>query len=248
MAEKLSPFLCQKAQLCGKFIGRSEGTENLGKVTHCVGNDNKSLEREYTRGKGESYDSVRFLEDKHGKRKGVDSMEIRQERKEDREAVFAVVEKAFANAPHTDHEEQFLVERLHESDAFIPELSLVAEREGKVVGYALFTKIKVDQWILLALAPLAVLPELQGKGIGAKLIQKGHEIAKKLDYLGCVVLGDERYYSRFSYHPASGFDIKPPFEVPDEKFMAVEFWEDSLASIYGTVEYAKEFFEESHPQ
>lgn len=61
------------------------------------------------------------------------NISIRQEKPQDEPVVFKVIEQAFKNAEFTDHHEQFLVGRLRNSEAFIPELSLVAEYENKVV-------------------------------------------------------------------------------------------------------------------
>ena len=122
----------------------------------------------------------------------------------------------------------------------MPELSLVAVKENKIVGYILFTKIKIGEYEELALAPLCVLPEYQKQGIGRKLIEEGHKIAKKLGYHFSVVLGSKNYYPKMGYVPAIQFGIKPTFDVPNENFMAIKL-NDFDKEIIGTVEYAKEF-------
>ena len=110
-------------------------------------------------------------------------MIIRQETKNDRTNVFNVIESAFKDAEFADNTEQFLVERLRKSVAFIPELSMVAEIDGKIVGHILLTKLKIKnkstEFDSLALAPVSVLPEFQGKGIGGKLILESHKKAKE---------------------------------------------------------------------
>ena len=165
---------------------------------------------------------------------------IRKENKNDYNEVYNVIKKAFETAEHSDGNEQDLVVILRKSEAFIPELSLVAVEENKIVGYILFTKIKIKDNIELALAPLAVLPEYQRKGIGKKLIETGHNIAKNLGYQYSIVLGSENYYSKMGYIPAIQYGIKAPFQVPDENFMAIKL-NDTNIEIKGTVEYAKEF-------
>lgn len=131
-------------------------------------------------------------------------MIIRQENKNDYEKVYNLVKLAFANATHSDGDEQNLVTRLRESEAFIPELSLVAEVEDEIVGHILFTKIKIgdSNTVGVALAPLAVKPQFQNRGIGGELIKEGHRIAKELGYGFSVVLGHDRYYPKFGYQPA----------------------------------------------
>ena len=165
---------------------------------------------------------------------------IRKENKNDYNEVYNVIKKAFETAEHSDGNEQDLVVILRKSEAFIPELSLVAVEENKIVGYILFTKIKIKDNIELALAPLAVLPEYQRKGIGKKLIETGHNIAKNLGYHYSIVLGSENYYSKMGYILAIQYGIKAPFQVPDENFMAIKL-NDTNIEIKGTVEYAKEF-------
>ena len=167
-------------------------------------------------------------------------VEIRQESQKDYEEVYRVVKTAFKMAEHSDGNEQDLVVALRNSDSFIPELSLIAVKEDKIIGYILFTKIKIGNYEELALAPLAVLPEYQKQGIGSMLIEQGHKIAKKLGYHYSIVLGSENYYPKFGYIPAIQCGIQAPFEVPNENFMAVKL-NNTDTEIKGIVQYAKEF-------
>ena len=100
-------------------------------------------------------------------------MEIRQERSDDYNAVFQVVTEAFSHAEHSDGNEQELVTLLRATPSYIPELSLVAVEDGKIVGHILFTKITIREYVELALAPLSVLPAYQRRGIGLALIREG---------------------------------------------------------------------------
>ena len=141
----------------------------------------------------------------------------------------------------------FLVEKLRKSEAFVPELSLVAEIENNIVGHILLTKIKIktsdDEITSLALAPVSVLPEFQGKGIGGKLIKEAHQRAKDLGYQSIILLGHENYYPRFGYKLAEEFGISLPFDVPKENCMAIELEPNALKNIRGEVVYPKEFYE-----
>lgn len=171
---------------------------------------------------------------------------IRQEEKKDYQQVFQLTEEAFKEMEHSDHQEQFLVEKLRKSQAFIPELSLVAEDEnGKIAGHILFTKIKIvndkESFDSLALAPVSVKPEFQNQGIGAKLILRGHRIAEELGYESVVLIGHEKYYPRFGYKKTSNFGISFPFDIPEENGMALELVKDGLKDKKGVVKYPKEF-------
>ncbi len=167
-------------------------------------------------------------------------LEIRQENKKDYDEVYSVIKTAFLTAEHSDGNEQDLVVNLRKSNNFIPELSLVAILDNKIVGYILFTKIKIGEYEEIALAPLGILPKYQRQGIGKKLIEKGHQIAKKLGYHYSIVLGSPNFYSKAGYIPASQYGIKAPFEVPNENFMAIKL-NDIDDKITGIVEYSKEF-------
>lgn len=174
-------------------------------------------------------------------------MILRQEKHEDCIEVHDLIVTAFSDMAESDHTEQFLVKRLQNSPDFIPELSIVAEIEDKIVGYILLSKIKVEnkdsEFSSLALAPVAVLKDFQNKGIGSALILYAHEKAKKLGFGSIILLGHENYYPKFGYQKASLFHIKLPFEVPDENCMAIELQENALKNVSGTVVYPKEFFE-----
>ena len=106
-------------------------------------------------------------------------MLIRKEEPKDYEIIYSVVKIAFGSAEHSDGNEQDLVNALRKGEAFIPDLSLVAEVDGKIVGHIMFTRAKVGEATVLVLAPLSVLPEYQRKGIGSSLIKEGHKIAKE---------------------------------------------------------------------
>ena len=167
-------------------------------------------------------------------------LEIRKENKNDYREVYNVIKKSFETAEHSDGNEQDLVVSLRNSDSFIPELSLVGIKDNRIVGYILFTKIKIEESIELALAPLAVLPDYQRQGIGRRMIEEGHKIAKKLGYHYSIVLGSEKYYPKFGYIPAIQYGIKANFKVPNKNFMAIKL-NDTHKEIKGVVEYAKEF-------
>lgn len=166
---------------------------------------------------------------------------IRQENKDDFTVVFEVNKIAFGQ----DNEAK-LVELLRQSNAFIPELSLVATWDNKIVGHILFTKINIvndekSETESLALAPMAVRPEFQHKGIGGQLIQRGLDKAKELHYKSVIVLGHEHYYPKFGFVPADTWNIKSPYVVPTNVFMALELVTDGLKNTHGLVKYPKEF-------
>lgn len=172
---------------------------------------------------------------------------LRQEDAKDFEDVFSVIDSAFRNEEYSDNKEQFLVEKLRNSDAFIPELSIVAVDNGEIVGHILLTKIQIKNetrtFDSLALAPVSVKPGYQKRGIGSQLIKEAHKVAMSLEYKSIVLLGHETYYPQFGYELASKYDIKIPFDAPDENCMVIELVEDGLKGVNGVVDYSQEFFE-----
>ena len=172
---------------------------------------------------------------------------IRQEKVDDRVSVNDVVKQAFANVENSDQTEAALVERLRKSKAFIPELSLVAWMEDKIVGHILLTKVvirsKVKMTDSLALAPVSVLPVYQGLGIGGSLIKEAHRIAINGGHESIVLIGHENYYPRFGYEPASRYQITFPFNVPDKNAMVMIFAKKASVNLKGIVEYPEAFFE-----
>lgn len=167
-------------------------------------------------------------------------MLIRQETLNDYKEVYELITEAFATAEHAVGNEPDLVVALRKGNAFIPELSLVAEIDKKLAGHILFTKAKVNNDNVLVLAPLSVKPHYQKQGVGTALIVEGHKVAKELGYEYSLVLGNETYYPRVGYVPAEQIGIEVPKDIPAKNFMAIKLQENAKM-ICGAVTYAKEF-------
>lgn len=173
---------------------------------------------------------------------------IRQELTDEYNKTEEVVKNAFLNEEYSDKKEHFLVNRIRKSDAFIPQLSLVAvNKENILVGHILLSKITIrddDKYVdSLALAPVSVIPEQQKKGIGGQLIHHALKKAKEIGYHSVIVLGHKDYYPKFGFKQAHLWNIHAPFEVPEEVFMALELTENSLDNVQGVVQYSKAFSE-----
>lgn len=166
------------------------------------------------------------------------NIQIRKENINDYEEIYSLVKVAFELEEHSDGDEQNLVNRLRNSDAYISELALVAELDGKIIGHIMFTIVHVEDAVALELGPLAVLPGFQGKGIGGMLIKTGHEIARKMGYEFIILVGHADYYPRFGYIPASTFGICSHFEIPQENHMAYNL-KGKDTRLEGVVKYPK---------
>ena len=174
-------------------------------------------------------------------------IKIRQEQENDFQAVREVVELAFRDVEDSDQSEPYLVERLRKTDAYIPELSLVAELNGEIIGHLMMSKVEIvseDQSVIsLGLAPVSVVPKYQRIGVGSALIREAHKRAGELGYKSAVLLGHKDYYPRFGYKRAIDFGIEFPFDVPSEYCMVVELAPEGLKNVDGMIKYAKPFME-----
>ncbi len=172
----------------------------------------------------------------------TEQLTIRQETSNDFKETFEVNHIAFGQ----DNEAK-LVDALRSNPTlFIPELSLVATVNNKIVGHILITKIIIKDNTRnlnesLGLAPMAVRPEFQKSGIGGQLIKQGLKVAAELGFKSVIVLGHKHYYPKFGFEPAEKWNIKAPFDVPSDVFMAIELVKDGLKNVSGTVIYPKEF-------
>ena len=144
----------------------------------------------------------------------VSGLQIRDERPEDRAAIYELTRVAFETMPFSGGDEQDLVDALRRNGALT--ISLFATRLNQIVGHIAFspTDSSTPDWY--SLGPVSVLPELQRKGIGKKLIGEGLDRLRSLGAVGCILVGDPRYYTKF------GFQLAPdsaPSRQPREYFM-----------------------------
>jgi putative acetyltransferase len=132
----------------------------------------------------------------------------------------------------------------------VPVLSLVALTRSddrgafSVAGHVLLSPVTIEgrgEPPGLGLAPLAVLPEHQRRGVGTLLVQAALSRARLLGLAYVVVLGHPRYYTRFGFVPASRLGLRYDQPVPDEAFMAIELREGGLAGVSGTLRYQPAF-------
>ena len=100
-------------------------------------------------------------------------------------------------------DEALIVSLSRHRSTFDPDLSLIAEDGGQIVGHALFSPLTIrllgESVRVVNLGPIAVDPNVQKKGIGAALIAEGHAVARAKGYSLSFLLGHPTYYPRFGY-------------------------------------------------
>ena len=175
-------------------------------------------------------------------------IEIRAERAEDAAAVRRVNELAFGQAG-----EAALVDALRA--AARPHVSLVAADGEQVVGHIFFSPVSLETeggpegaredspFAAMGLAPMAVLPEHQRRGVGSALVRAGLGECLRAGRDVVVVLGHPEYYPRFGFVPAAPLGLRCEYPVPDDTFMVVELRPGALAGRRGLVKYHPAFAE-----
>ncbi|MEK6755157.1 MAG: N-acetyltransferase [Bacteroidota bacterium] len=165
---------------------------------------------------------------------------VRREQPQDVPKIREVNKRAFGQ-----EQEASVVDKLRENCNSI--LSLVALAGNEVVGHILFSPTVIEgkngRLVGSCLAPLAVLPEYQRRGIGSELVQTG---VARIREGGCpyiIVLGHPEYYARFGFEPASRFGISSEWQVPDEAFMILMLNRRAMKDISGVAKYREEWAE-----
>ena len=165
---------------------------------------------------------------------------IRREQSQDIPEIREVIIQAFGQ-----EQEASVVDKLRENCNSV--LSLVAFTDGKVVGHILFSPAVIEgkhgKLVGTGLAPLAVLPEYQRKGIGTQLMHTAIARIKEGVCPYIIVIGHPEYYPRFGFEPADRFGISIEGDVPDEAFMILILDKKAMNGITGVARYREEWAE-----
>lgn len=170
---------------------------------------------------------------------------IRPETPADHDAVRDVHLIAFAEAdgrPDDEREavEAGLTDRLREGPWYLPELSLVAEEGGRVVGHVICTRADVGGERALGLGPIGVLPDAQNAGIGSALVNAAVAVARDRDERLIGLLGDPNFYGRFGIVDSRTVGVEAPDPMWGVHFQVLALDGDAPR---GTFRYATPFDE-----
>jgi putative acetyltransferase len=164
------------------------------------------------------------------------NLTVRREHPADWSVIRVINEAAFNRRDEAD-----LVDGLRTDDAVL--LSLVAALDKRVVGHVLFSRIWIEgdgePVAAAALAPIAVLPSHQRRGIGEQLIRNGLDRLREQHEQIVIVLGHPDYYSRFGFSNEKARSLESPF--PPEAFLALELFSHALNGLRGKVRYPAAF-------
>lgn len=159
---------------------------------------------------------------------------IRREVEGDAPLIHALHDAAFATAPYASGTEAAIVDALRDGEDWVPQLSLVAEIDGKPVGHVVCSYGRLGDERILGLGPIGVDPALHGKGIGSALMHAAIAAADARDEPMIVLLGDPDYYRRFGFEPASRHGIEPqePDWAPAFQVRRLATWREDLRGRY----------------
>lgn len=162
--------------------------------------------------------------------------EIRPERTDDGDAIEAIVTSGFG--PGRFAKTSY---RLREGVDCVPGLSFVAvaTENGALLGSVRFWPIVAGGRPSLLLGPLAVKPELRGKGIGIALMQRGLEAARAAGHDSIILVGDEPYYARVGFQRVQGGRLRFPGPVDPDRVLALALKDGALDSLMGDIERAR---------
>lgn len=140
-------------------------------------------------------------------------VKLRKEGPEDTRPVECLLREAFWNVYVPGCEEHYLAHILRKHRDFVPELDLVAEAEGRLVGNVMCTHARIvsareTAWETLCLGPLGVLPECQRYGVGRILVERVTTLASEMGFGSIFLYGDPSYYRRLGFLPGEQFGIR----------------------------------------
>lgn len=190
----------------------------------------------------------------------MDSIIIRQERREDYTAVEAMTREAFWNHHVPGCNEHYLAHVLREHPDFIPQLDLVAERNGQIVGNIMYTKTwleddKGNKKEILTFGPLSVASHAQRQGIGKRLMEESFYIASQMGYDVVVIFGHPGNYVSSGFRSCAKYNISLNGCVPtamlarelQEKALDGRAWNYRESSAYEISEADAEAFDLQFP-
>ena len=143
----------------------------------------------------------------------MENMIIRQEEPADFRCVENVIRDAFWNVYAPGCDDHYLIHRMRDTDAFVPELSLVAVLDGQIVGTVVNMRSHIEgddgnRHEVLSLGPIGVLPGLQGKHIGSMLVRAVQQKARAMGFRAILLCGDHTFYGSNGFVRAEEWNIR----------------------------------------
>jgi putative acetyltransferase len=168
----------------------------------------------------------------------MSALRIRHDVPADHARVYAIQRAAFGRSAEAD-----LVNALR---SVHPQLSLVAELDGELVGHVFLSPVSIGDpgtqaLAAGALAPIGVLPDRQGQGIGSTLVRRALEESHRIGWRAVFLVGEPLFYARFGFTLAAARDLHYESADFDPVFQVCELERAALGGCRGRVEFAQAF-------
>lgn len=174
---------------------------------------------------------------------------IREEKETDWYETEYMTKRAFWNLHVPGCNEHYLVHKLRNHKDYIPELSRVAEADGKIVGTIMYSKAYIineeKKTEILTFGPLCIDPDYQNKGIGKKLLEVTMKLAKDSRYRAVVIFGEPGYYPKHGFKSCDNFNITTKDGSNFDAFMGIELITNGLKGVTGKY-FESEVFDDNY--
>lgn len=178
----------------------------------------------------------------------LDNLIVRAERPADYKNTEHMALRSFWNKYSPAASEHFLIRIIRESEDYIPEISRVAELDGRIVGAVYYTRAwivddkdgKEIRHEVVTFGPLAVEPTLEGNDIGGVLMRETIRLAKEAGFAGIVLMGEPYYYPRFGFQRGAKYGITDEQGNTFDALMCLPL-NDDFSDIKGKLVESKDF-------
>lgn len=172
-------------------------------------------------------------------------IQLRLERPEDYFDIESLTRKAFWNLFKAGCDEHFLLHRLRQDPAYLPDLAFVAEYEGRLIGSIHYSRSRLlsaeGSYPAITFGPVSVLPDYQKHGIGSRLIRHTIELARAMGHPAIIIYGHPDYYPRFGFKSFAGTRVTTEEGTQPDYFMGLELKDNYFRTISGTYQAAAAF-------
>ncbi len=165
-------------------------------------------------------------------------IKLRLEEEKDYRRVEEVTREAFWNVYAMGCNEHLFLRKLREKKQFIKALDFVATHNEKIIGNIVYVEAKITgtdgkEYKVAAFGPISVLPEYQGKGIGAQLIKHTAQLAREMGYRAILIYGDPEYYKRVGFKVSKKYNITNKDGKYPAALLVLELYPNALQGVEG---------------
>lgn len=175
---------------------------------------------------------------------------IRMEKNEDHVEVENLVRESFWNVYRPGCSEHYVIHVLRDDPAFVKELDLVMEKDGKIIGQNMFMKTVIEaddgrEIPVLTMGPIGIIPELKRKGYGKAILDYSLEKATKMGFGAVLFEGNIGFYGKSGFDYAGKFGIRYhdlPEDADSSFFLCKELIPGYLDGITGVYQTPKGYY------